>query len=158
MATTISAFIRRLFGLAPRYHTSAYSSVYRAVVSCLRREGVQVGGGAGYPRVEIHSLLESGRLDKEGMLRELSLTVESISNRSLEEASTLNEGNMELLTGSELSLGTDWSFVGIVPDQLQDLTETSDPQKILYRIIQSYRLYVEKVKTVSEENTDNNNS
>lgn len=156
----ITEFIKRLFGLNPRHHVSAYETVSKALVLKLQRTGVQVGGGAGYPRVEVHSIIEGAPMDKEGMLRELSFTVESLSNRSLEEAAEMNSTNLELLTGSEIELTGGWTFVGIVPEQLQDIIETSDPQKVLYRILQTYRLYVEKVKTPDvpeDENEDENN-
>ena len=73
----------RLFARKPAYHESAYGPVYAAVVARLERPGVRVGRGAGYPRIEVHTITEGERLDKEGMLRQLSFTVESIGNASL---------------------------------------------------------------------------
>jgi len=136
----------RLFARKPAHDESAYGPFYAAVVSRLTRPGVSVGKTAKYPRVEVHSITESERLDKEGMLRSFSLTVESIGNASLPETVSMNEKNMELLT-SELVLPEGWSCLGVIPGQLQDLTETSDTAKIIYRLLQSYTVYILREKT-----------
>lgn len=141
----------RLFDRKPAHHESAYGGVYSAVVARLERPGVRVGKTAGYPRVEVHSITESERLDKEGQLRQLGLTVESIGNASLAETVAMNETNIERLT-SELVLPEGWTCVGVLPDQLQDLTETADTAKIIYRLLQTFTVWVERVKT--ETNND----
>lgn len=143
----------RLFARKPAYHESAYGPFYAAVVARLERPGVRVGKGAGYPRVEVHSITEGERLDKEGQLRQFSFTVESIGNASLAATTAMNEGNIELLT-SELTLPEGWRCLGIIPDQLQDLTETADTAKIIYRLLQGFTAWVERVKT--EENNELN--
>ena len=136
----------RLFARRPAYHESAYGPVYSAIVARLTRPGVTVGRTAHYPRVEVHSITEGERQDKEGMLRTLSLTVESIGNASLAETAAMNVKNIELLT-SELVLPEGWTCVGVLPDQLQDLTETADTAKIIYRLLQTFTVWVERVKT-----------
>ena len=136
----------RLFARTPAKHESAYGPVYAAVVARLERRGVRVGKGAGYPRVEVHSITEGERLDKEGMVRQLNLTVESIGNASLAATAAMNEENVERLT-SELTLPEGWTCLGVVPDQLQDLTETADTAKIIYRLLQGFSIWVERVKT-----------
>lgn len=139
--------IRRFFGLSPKYDTTAYGPLKKAVLAALKRDGVKVGYGAGYPRVEIHSISESERLDKEGQLREMTLTVEAISDRSEAECSMINEDNLRILTSSELNLGDGWQCIHIIPEQLQDQTEVSDTDSILYRLLQSYRLFIYKIKS-----------
>ena len=139
----------RLFARNPAYHESAYSPVYKAVVARLKRTGVTVGRTAFYPRVEVHTITEGERQDKEGEVRQLNLTVESISNSSWDEASTMNEGNITRLT-SELVLPTGWRCMGVFPDQLQDLTESADTAKIIYRLLQSFTIWVEREKTQQE--------
>ena len=141
----------RLFDRKPAHHESAYGEVYSAVVARLERPGVRVGKTAGYPRVEVHSITESERLDKEGQLRQLGLTVESIGNASLAETVAMNETNIERLT-SDLALPDGWTCVGVLPDQLQDLTETADTAKIIYRLLQTFTVWIERVKT--ETNND----
>lgn len=140
------SLLSRLFARKPAYHESAYGPVYAAVVSRLERPGVRVGRTAGYPRVEVHTITEGERLDKEGQVRQLSFTVESIGNASLAATTAMNEDNIERLT-SELELPEGWNLVGIVPDQLQDLTESADSAKIIYRLLQGFTAWVERVKT-----------
>lgn len=139
----------RLFARTPAHHESAYHPVYAAVVARLERTGVRVGKGAGYPRIEVHTITEGERLDKEGQLRQFSLTVESIGNASLSATADMNEKNVELLT-SELTLPEGWRCLGVLPDQLQDLTESADSAKIIYRLLQGFTIYVERVKEEEE--------
>lgn len=139
--------IRRFFGLSPKYETTAYGPLKKAVLAALKRDGVKVGYGAGYPRVEIHSISESERLDKEGQLREMTLTVEAISDRSEAECSMINEDNIRILTSAELNLGNGWQCIRIIPEQLQDQTEVSDTDSVLYRLLQSYRLFIYQIKS-----------
>lgn len=143
--------------MQPRYEVSGYRDIYGAVVARLTRTGVVVGSTAKYPRVEVHSIREQDRLDKEGALRQINLTVESISNSSLGQATTMNEDNLRLLTEYELEL-TGWTCLGIVPVQLQDLTETSDTNKILYRLLQEFSIFLEKNKPDPEPEIENDNS
>lgn len=134
----------RIFHREPRYHTSAYGAVYTALVARLRREGVTVGGTAGYPRVDVHSIVEGERLDKDGRLRQVTCTVESMSTRSLVEATALNDGNLRLLTEEDIEV-EGWTCLGVTPTTLQDIIETSDPQKILYRLLQEVTIYFEQL-------------
>ena len=145
------SILSRLFSRAPRYDTSAYGSVYAALKAALTREGIKVGGTANYPRIEIHSIIEGERQDKDGRMRQLTCTVESMSNRSLFEAVNLNDANLRLLTENVPQI-SGWTVVGIVPGQLQDLTETADTAKIIYRLLQGFTAWVERVKT--EENNE----
>ena len=145
-----------LFDLFPKYHKSAYGDIYAAVCSRLSRTGVRVGGTAGYPRVEVHTITESERQDKEGVLRTVSLTVESMSDVSLGNAVTMNQDNIRLLTASDLSL-TGWTCVGVVPVQLQDLTETADSAKIIYRLLQTFDLHLALTKTDTDPTPPTNN-
>lgn len=142
----ITRIISALFQRAPRYEVSAYRDLYMALCDALYREGVNVGSTAGYPRVEINTIRENERLDKEGALRQVTVIVDSISNRKLGDAITMNEANLRLLTEHELQI-TGWNCLGVLPTQLQDLTETSDSNKIIYRLAQEFTIYLEKVKT-----------
>lgn len=143
---SILTAIRSLFVRYPKYETSAYASVYSAIVARLTRTGVTVGGTAALPRIEVHSITEIERLDKEGELRRLSLTVESVSNRSMGDAVTMNDTNLKLLTQQVLSI-EGWDCIGVIPIQLQDLTETAEGQPIVYRLLQSFYIFIEKVKS-----------
>lgn len=135
--------LSRLFSRAPRYHTSAYGPLGTALVTRLQREGVHVGRTAGYPRVEVHSFVEGERLDKDGRLRSVTCTVESMSNRSKVEAGEMNEENLRLLSETDLEV-EGWTCLGVVPGNLQDIDEVSDPQKVLYRLLQEITVFMEK--------------
>lgn len=135
------------FARYPKYDVSGYRAIYTAVVSRLTREGVTVGGTAFVPRVEVHTIREQARIDKDGALREVNLIVESISNKSLDEAVTMNDDNLQLLTESGLTTGDGWAVVGVVPVQLQDMTEASDTNKIIYRLLQDVTIFLERVKS-----------
>ena len=125
------------------FHTSAYDAVYAAVVARLTREGVTVGKTAFLPRIEVHTITEGQRQEKGGDVRTVDLTVESISNRFLGEATQMNEENLRLLTETPLAL-EGWHLVGVLPDQLQDLTEASDSDKIVYRLLQQISVIVQR--------------
>lgn len=149
------SILSRLFHRSPRYDVSAYGDIYSALKTRLDRPGVRVGGTAGYPRVEIHSIREGERQDKDGALRTVTLTVESISKSSLGEAVAMNDGNLRLLTETEIEIDG-WDCLGVIPTQLQDLSETSDSAKIIYRILQEVSVFLEKVKTDTGEEDNNN--
>ncbi len=136
----------RLFARAPRYQVSAYAPIYAAVIARLTRPGVKVGGTAGMPRIEVHTITEGERLDKDGALRQLTLTVECITNKSISDAVALNDANLRLLTEQDLAV-EGWTVIGIVPTLLQDLTETSETQAIVYRLIQQYNVFIELNKS-----------
>lgn len=145
----LGTLFKRLFAQEPACHESGYAPVYSAVIARLSRPGVRVGGTAGYPRVEVHSIQEGERMDKEGAVRQFTMTVESIGNASLAATAKMNEDNLALLT-SELVLPTGWVCFGVIPGQLQDLTETADSAKIIYRLLQSVTIFVERVKEEDE--------
>lgn len=150
---SLLSILRGLFARAPRYHTSAYGALRAAVVSCLKNTGLRVGGTAAYPRVEVHTITENQRLDKEGAVRSLSLTIESISDSSMVQSAEMNADAMEAITAEgALDAGAEWSILDVIPSQLQDLPETSDSAKILYRTLQGYDILVERLKPQTEEN------
>lgn len=140
--------IAEILGLsrAPKSYVSAYSPLYKALVAALKRPGVHVGGTAGYPRVEVNSITEQEWLDKEGQVRRLHCIVESISDRSVAECNGMNETNLSVLTGSAGIAPEGWEVIGIVPVQLQDLTETSNTDKIIYRLLQEMDIYMKLIK------------
>ena len=103
----------------------------------LIRKGVAVGETAGYPRIELHSFIENAPTDKDGQVRSVSLVVESMSAQSYGHAVTMNEENLErLLADGWHVLGKGFTILGVVPDQLTELTETLETKDILYRQLQ----------------------
>lgn len=124
-------------------YKSSYKAIAQALTAALTRPGVFVGGTADYPRVEIHTFVENPPTDKGDAVRVLSCIVESMSTTSPEDAATMNAENLELLDGFAYE-GEDFSVIGWTPVQLQNLTETSDPQLILHRVLQTIDIYVQQ--------------
>lgn len=121
----------------------AQGDLYKALRAQLLRPGVPVGETAEYPRVEIHSFIESAPTDKDGLLHNLSCVVESMSTRSYGEAVEMNEVNIDLLLkGNWHAIGNEWTIISVSPDQLTELTETLDTQEILYRQLQRINILI----------------
>ena len=122
---------------------SALGNVYKAVRQALTRTGVYVGETADYPRVEIHSITESEWLDK-GSLKTVSCIVECISDKRIADVIEMNAENLRRMLESQLNLDKGWKVVGVIPGQLQSLTETTETKEILYRLLQNITIYVER--------------
>lgn len=122
---------------------SALGNVYKAVRQTLTRTGVYVGETAEYPRVEIHSITESEWLDK-GSLKSVSCIVECISDKRIADVIEMNAENLRRMLESQLNLDKGWKVVGVIPGQLQSLTETTETKEILYRLLQNVTIYVQR--------------
>ena len=122
---------------------SALGNVYKAVRQALTRTGVYVGETADYPRVEIHSITESEWLDK-GSLKTVSCIVECISDKRIADVIEMNAENLRRMLESQLNLDKGWKVVGVIPGQLQSLTETTETKEILYRLLQNITIYVQR--------------
>ena len=122
---------------------SALGNVYKAVRQALTRTGVYVGETADYPRVEIHSITESEWLDK-GSLKTVSCIVECISDKRIADVIEMNAENLRRMLDSQLNLDKGWKVVGVIPGQLQSLTETTETKEILYRLLQNITIYVQR--------------
>ena len=125
-------------------YTSAYRFLAEFLHTALTREGVQVGNTASVPRVECHTFIENTPSDKAGAVRVVSVIVESMSNRSPEEAAAMNAGNLAAIQAAGQT-GTDYKVVGAVPTQLQELTEASDTQIVLHRVLQTIDFYIQQL-------------
>lgn len=126
-----------------------YKSAYKFIAETLRtklstgRTGINFGGTAAYPRVECHTFIENPPRDKAESVRVISVIVESISIKSAADAAQMNSDNLALL-GNLSATDTDFNIIGVVPTQLQEMPETADTQKILYRVLQSIDIYVQQ--------------
>ena len=123
-------------------YKSAQGDIYKALRQQLLRPGIPVGDTADYPRVEIHSFTENAPQDKDGLVRSLTCTVESMSVKSYGDAVTMNEGNLERLLEEGWGVGKDFTILGITPDQLTELTESLETQEILYRQLQRINVLI----------------
>lgn len=123
---------------------SAIGAVFKALRGRLNRSGVNVGGTADYPRVEIHTITESEWLDKGKTLKRITCIVECISVRRMADVLEMNDENLRRMLEDSLNLDDGWHIVGIVEGQAQELTETSETQALLYRLMQNVTIYVER--------------
>ena len=122
---------------------SALGAVFKGLSASLTRSGVNVGGTADYPRIEIHSITESEWLDK-GSIKRITAIVECISNKRMTDVLEMNETNLARILGDKLMLSEGWKVSGVVTGQAQELTETSDTNSIIYRLMQNVTIYVER--------------
>lgn len=125
--------------------TSALGAVYKGLIARLTRKGVAVGGTASYPRVEVHSVIENEPMDKGGNIRTLSCIVECISDKRMSDVMQMNEDNLTLLLSNALNIDKPWRIIYIQSGQLQELTEVSDTNAVLYRLLQNMTIYVERI-------------
>lgn len=124
-------------------YKSSQREVYKALRKQLLRDGVAVGETAGFPRVEIHTFAENAPQDKDGMLRTVSCIVESMSVQSYGEAVAMNEYNLaKIFEDGWHVLRDGMTILGVVPDQLTELTETLETKEILYRQLQRINLTI----------------
>lgn len=124
---------------------TAYRAVFAALVARLTREGLHIGGTAEYPRVEVHSFVEGEPMDKFGSVRVISATVESMTTDSMVTCSQINDENMGLLQRPLDLNDRGFTCFGIMARQIQDLQETSDTQKSIFRLLISVDVFVEKI-------------
>ena len=123
---------------------SAIGATYKALVARLTRKGVHVGGTGAYPRVEVHSVIENPPMDKGGSIKSLTCTVECISEDRLASVLQMNADNLDLLLKDSLQIDQPWHIIGIDAGVAQQLTETSDTNAIIYRLIQDLTIFVER--------------
>lgn len=123
---------------------SALGAVFKGLRSSLTRTGVHVGGTADYPRVEIHSITESEWLDK-GWLKRVNCIVECISDKRMADVVDMNKENLFRMLEKGMMLDEGWKITGVVTGQAQEMTETSDTNAIIYRLLQNMTIYVERI-------------
>lgn len=122
---------------------SALGAVFKGLRASLTRSGVNVGGTADYPRIEIHSITESEWLDK-GSIKRITAIVECISNKRMTDVLEMNEANLARILSDKLMLSDGWKVSGVVTGQAQEMTEMSDTNAIIYRLMQNITIYVER--------------
>lgn len=118
-------------------------AVLSALVARLSRAGINVGGTAGYPRIECHSGTASQAEDKSGLVRKLTVSVESMTDNDQLAAMALSDENAALLE-SPLELSGGWRGMGQILTQGQVMPEASDTKNIIYRSILTVEIYAEK--------------
>ena len=123
---------------------SALGAVFKGLRSSLTRTGVNVGGTADYPRVEIQSITESEWMDK-GWMKRITCVVECLSDKRIADVVEMNHENLSRMLEQSIALDDNWKVVGFVAGQAQELTETTDTKSIIYRLLQNMTIYVERL-------------
>ena len=122
-------------------------ALYRHLFAALKAEGLPVNSTADYPRVEIVSVTEGEPQDKSGMLRTVTVTIDSISAKSQMEAITLNERTVEAIQGSDTNVlgitdGVDFTVIGAVETSVNMREDYIDTQLQSYRLTLTIRLII----------------
>lgn len=126
-------------------YKSLIADFFRAVIAKLTRQGVNVGGTAAYPRIEVHSVVEDAPLTKDRTLRHITCTVEVITDTKVADAvEIMQENAVRLFTEKGLAV-PGATLVGLVPGQVRlfEEQETSDSARVLYRILQDMECWIE---------------
>lgn len=125
---------------------SSLSAVLKALRGALVRSGVNVGGTASYPRVEIHSLQEQAPETKDDSVREVSCTIECISEERIADVMKMASDNTGLILGAAGLSMDEFKVIGIIAGQTRmlDEQESVDQNKIIYRLMQDFTIWIER--------------
>lgn len=123
--------------------SQACGELFRHLVKAMTRDGVLVGEAPEYPRAEITSVNEQDALDKGGEVRQVAVTIDSMSSRSLGEAMDVSAGNLAGIRAAE-DMTENFRILGVTESTastMEDMTETS---AVLYRVINNLTFYLQK--------------
>ena len=112
-------------------------------MQAMRRPGVIVGGSAGYPRAEIVSVNEQSVLDKGGEVRQVLVTIDSMSNKGLGEAFEINQGNLDRIKDADDSTSS-YQILGVAEGNTTAREDMSDTQIVFYRVTNNLTFYLAK--------------
>lgn len=90
--------------------------------------------GVKYPKIDLHTWVESPSSDKEQNIREISFVIEAYSNTSYEEAvSMANEVAEKIYSDFSLIAVKGAEIVSALPDGSEEIEEEDDNNIVLYR-------------------------
>lgn len=136
---------------------SAIAEVFKALRAKLVSTGATVGGTANYPRIEIHSVVESAPQTKDNSLRSVTATIECISDEKVADIVSLLGSSTEQIFDKAGLVVADWEVIGIIPGQIRMFDEESsqDASKVIYRLLQDVVIWIDrKVTDTSESETE----
>lgn len=119
----------------------ACDELFRHLTKALQRKGVSVGSTAGYPRAEISSINEQSSLDKAGEVRQISVVIDAMSNKSLGEALAISQRNLDLIKEAE-DTTDNFRILGVTESTAQTMEDMTETQAVLYRVINSLTFYL----------------
>lgn len=126
-------------------HSQACDELFRHLMQAMQREGVIVGGSAGYPRAEIVSVNEQSVLDKGGEVRQVLVTIDSMSNKGLGEAFEINQNNLDRIKDADDST-SNFQILGVAEGNTTAREDMSDTQVVFYRVTNNLTFYLAKKK------------
>lgn len=124
-------------------HTQACDELFQHLMQAMRRQGVIVGGSAGYPRAEIVSVNEQSVLDKGGEVRQVLVTIDSMSNKGLGEAFEINQNNLDRIKDADDSTSS-YQILGVAEGNTTAREDMSDTQVVFYRVTNNLTFYLAK--------------
>nr|DAI60455.1 MAG TPA: hypothetical protein [Caudoviricetes sp.] len=124
-------------------HTQACDELFQHLMQAMRRSGVIVGGSAGYPRAEIVSVNEQSVLDKGGEVRQVLVTIDSMSNKGLGEAFEINQNNLDRIKDADDSTSS-YQILGVTEGNTTAREDMSDTQVVFYRVTNNLTFYLTK--------------
>ncbi len=132
---------------------SAIAEVFKALRAKLVSTGATVGGTANYPRIEIHSVVESAPQTKDSSLRSVTATIECISDEKVADIVALLESSTEQIFDKVGLAIADWDVIGIIPGQIRMFDEESsqDASKVIYRLLQDVVVWIDRKATDKSE-------
>ncbi len=132
---------------------SAIAEVFKALRAKLVSTGATVGGTANYPRIEIHSVVESAPQTKDNSLRSVTATIECISDEKVADIVALLESSTEQIFDKVGLAIADWDVIGIIPGQIRMFDEESsqDASKVIYRLLQDVVVWIDRKATDTSE-------
>lgn len=126
-------------------HSQACDELFRHLMQAMQRKGVIVGGSAGYPRAEIVSVNEQSVLDKGGEVRQVLVTIDSMSNKGLGEAFEINQNNLDRIKDADDSTSS-YQILGVAEGNTTAREDMSDTQVVFYRVTNNLTFYLAKKK------------
>lgn len=124
-------------------HIQACDELFQHLMQAMRRPGVIVGGSAGYPRAEIVSVNEQSVLDKGGEVRQVLVTLDSMSNKGLGEAFEINQKNLDRIKDADDST-PNYQILGVSEGNTTAREDISDTQIVFYRVTNNLTFYLAK--------------
>ena len=132
---------------------SAIAEVFKALRAKLVSTGAIVGGTANYPRIEIHSVVESAPQTKDNSLRSVTATIECVSDEKVADIVALLDGCIgQVFDKAGLAIA-DWNVIGIIPGQIRMFDEESsqDASKVIYWLLQDVTVWIDRKATDTSE-------
>lgn len=120
-------------------YISSKAEVRKAIVAKILSLQINLGGN-NFPRVELTDVYENEVQDKCDDVREVSLFVESLSNTSYQEATTMVNTISSAICGVDTLQIEGWRALDTNMVQGNDLTEVGEADEVIHRIRTNYRI------------------